>query len=49
MNLEELSLVELTLDENLEVEGGIIAPMLALAGAAFYFGWDLGREYARNH
>ena len=38
MNLEEQN-----------IDGGIIAPMLALAGAAFYFGWELGREYARNH
>jgi hypothetical protein len=37
------------LDENQEIEGGFIIEGLALAGAAFYFGWELGREYAQNH
>lgn len=49
MNLDELNLVELTTYENQEIEGGLIIEALALGGAAFYFGWELGREYARNH
>ena len=49
MNLEDLNLVELTIDENQKIEGGMIIEALALAGAAFYFGWELGREYARKH
>lgn len=49
MNLEELNVEELTLSEKESVDGGIIPAMIALAGAAFYFGWELGREYARNH
>ncbi len=49
MNLENLNLVELTKEEAIELEGGLIMEAIALAGAAFYFGWDLGREYARNH
>lgn len=49
MNLEELNVEELTVSEKQNVDGGLIPEMLALAGAAFYFGWELGREYARNH
>jgi hypothetical protein len=49
MNLENLNLVELTKDESIELDGGLIIETIALAGAAFYFGWELGREYARNH
>lgn len=48
MSLEELNLVELTKEEKQEIDGGIIAAMLALGGAAFYFGWQLGREYAQS-
>ncbi|MFH6936921.1 bacteriocin [Flavobacterium sp. FlaQc-30] len=49
MNLEKLNLVELSKEESIELDGGIIAEVIGLAGAAFYFGWELGREYARKH
>lgn len=49
MNLLELNIEELTTQETQEVNGGMIPAYIAMAGAAFYFGWELGREYARNH
>ncbi|MCL1651828.1 Uncharacterised protein [Elizabethkingia miricola] len=50
--MKSLNLQELNSDELRTIEGGIVNPILAglaLAGSAFYFGWNLGREYARNH
>jgi len=49
MNLENLNVVELTKVESIELDGGLIIEAIALAGAALYFGWELGREYARTH
>ena len=49
MEITKLNLVELNKQEIEEIDGGMIPALLALAGAAFYFGWELGREYARKH
>ena len=41
---------ELGIQEMTSINGGnLIVGLLGLAGAAFYFGWELGREYARKH
>ncbi|MCT4003725.1 class IIb bacteriocin, lactobin A/cerein 7B family [Elizabethkingia anophelis] len=50
--MKNLNIQELSSEELRTIEGGIANPILAglaLAGSAFYFGWELGREYARKH
>jgi lactobin A/cerein 7B family class IIb bacteriocin len=51
-NLEIFDVVLLDNDELKRTNGGILGPIigaLALAGVAFKWGWDLGREYASTH
>ena len=42
--VQELETKEMTLING----GGLVPGILGLAGAAFYYGWSLGREYARQ-
>jgi lactobin A/cerein 7B family class IIb bacteriocin len=49
MNLDKYNTIELKSDDLKSINGGIIPAILAIAGAAFYFGWEIGREYGRNN
>jgi len=51
-DLNKYNTLELNSTELSDINGGVLGPIIgafALAGAAFVWGWELGREYAKNH